>query len=195
MSLPIQDDLFSDAAATPEGLRYSEGFLSEPEQASLMQALDGLSYRPFEFRGVLAKRHVAYFGLSYDFGAGRLAAADPIPAFLLPVRDRAAAFADLAPADLPHVLVNRYEPGAPIGWHRDRPQFADVVGVSLGAPGTFRMRRREANGWRRFTMTVAPGSVYLLRGAARSEWEHSLPPSGGLRYSITFRSLREPALR
>lgn len=193
MSFPIQNDLFSEHAMRPEGLRYGEMLFSPDEQAKLMRALDELDYRPFEFRGVLARRHVAYFGYSYDFSAGRLMEAEPIPAFLLPVRDRAAAFADLAPDDLPHVLVNRYEPGAPIGWHRDRPQFEDVIGISLGAPGAFRMRRREATGWKRFAITVQPGSIYLLRGASRSDWEHSLPPSSGLRYSITFRSLRAAA--
>jgi alkylated DNA repair dioxygenase AlkB len=88
------------------------------------------------------------------------------------------------------VLVNEYRPGAPIGWHRDRPQFEDVVGVSLGAPGRFRFRRKAGVGWERMALTVEPRSVYLLRGSARTEWEHSLPPAPELRYSITFRSLR-----
>jgi alkylated DNA repair dioxygenase AlkB len=191
MTPPIQGDFFSLGPEAPEGLRYRDGFLSPEEQASLIEDLGALTYRPFEFRGVLARRHVAYFGYGYDFDVGRLAAAEPIPTCLLPLRDRAAAFADLLPVDLPHVLVNKYEPGAPIGWHRDRPQFADVVGVSLGAPGRFRMRRRTAEGWKRFALTVASGSIYLLRGSARWDWEHSLPPGAGLRYSVTFRSLRE----
>ncbi len=136
---------------------------------------------------------MVYFGWSYDFAAGRLCQAAPIPDFLRPVRDRAARFAGLKPEALAQVLVNRYPPGAAIGWHRDRPQFADVVGVSLGAPIAFRLRRRTPAGWDRRTVTVAPRSIYALAGPARTEWEHGTPPAPALRHSITFRSLAEAA--
>ena len=193
MSATGQRPLFPLAPAWPDGFRYRREFLTPEEEAGLMAEFSGLAFRPFEFRGVLARRQVVYFGWSYDFGAGRLRPAESIPAFLLPIRDRAAEFADVAPDALPHVLVNQYPPGAAIGWHRDRPQFEDVVAVSLGVAVALRLRRGGPPRWERRTVTVEPGSIYLLRGLARREWEHSTPPAPGLRYSITFRSLSETA--
>ena len=121
--------------------------------------------------------------------------AAPIPPFVLAVRERAAAFAGLAPDRLQHVLITEYRPGAAIGWHRDRPNFGDVIGVSLVSPCTFRMRRKREAGWERAAMQLDRRSVYLMRGASRDECEHSIPAVEELRYSITFRSLRVPDQR
>ena len=93
-------------------------------------------------------------------------------------------------AALEHALLIRYGEGAGLGWHRDRPVFGDVIGISLLAPAPLRFRRREGAKWRRFTLTAEPRSIYLLRGPARSDWEHSIPPVEARRYSITFRTLR-----
>lgn len=98
-------------------------------------------------------------------------------------------FADVKPEDLPHALVTEYSPGTTIGWHRDKGIFNDVVGVSLPAPCVFRLRHKTAAGWERYSLTAEPCSMYLLRGAARTQWEHSIPDVEALRYSITFRSL------
>jgi alkylated DNA repair dioxygenase AlkB len=46
-----------------------------------------------------------------------------------PVRDRAAAFAGLAPEALPHVLATEYTPGAPIGWHRGKAVFGALQAI------------------------------------------------------------------
>lgn len=191
MSAHSQPGLFPDPALTPDGLRYEPDFISPGEETALLARMDGLVFAPFEFQGFLGRRAVIYFGWRYDFSAGRLDRADPIPPFLLSLRDRAARFAELDPAEFGHVLINKYEPGAPIGWHRDRPQFADVVGISLGSPARFRLRKRAGGGWERKTLMIEPRSIYLLRGPARSDWEHSIPPAPSLRYSITFRSLTE----
>lgn len=182
----------SDPASKPlpEGFRYQAGMVAADEQADLLDRFETLPFVPFDFQGWKANRHVIYFGYAYDFTKGRIAEADPMPAWLLPWRDRAAAFAGLEPEAFPHCLINKYAPGAGIGWHRDRPQFEDVVGLSLGAPCTFRFRRRSGAGFERVNLTAEPGSAYLLRGPARTEWEHSIPPVEALRYSVTFRSLR-----
>jgi alkylated DNA repair dioxygenase AlkB len=111
--------------------------------------------------------------------------------FLLPLRERAAAFAGLAPDRLQHVLITEYRPGAAIGWHRDRANFGDVIGVSLVSPCTFRMRRRCGTSWEGAAMRLDRRSVYLMRGPSRDEWEHSIPAVDELRYSITFRSMRD----
>jgi alkylated DNA repair dioxygenase AlkB len=189
MLAPLQPDLFT-THSLPDGFRYQPDFITPADEVALLAHLPDLDFKPFDFHGYQGKRRVVYFGWRYDFTAGKLGQAEPIPEFLLSLRDKAAGFAGLAPDALGHVLINEYQPGAPIGWHRDRPQFEDVVGVSLGAPGTFRFRRKSGSGWERKALTVEPGSAYLLRGLARTEWEHSLPPADALRYSITFRSLK-----
>ena len=130
------------------------------------------------------------FGWHYDFASSRVKPATDIPDFLLPLRDKAAEFADIDPAALEHALVTEYAPGAGIGWHRDRPVFDDVIGISLAAPCRFRLRRKRGGGWGRTAIELAPRSAYLLRGPVRRDWEHSIPPLDQLRYSVTFRSVK-----
>jgi alkylated DNA repair dioxygenase AlkB len=180
---------FLAPADGPEGLRYAPDFLSEAEEAALAGRIDGLPFKPFEFHGFLGKRETVSFGWSYRFDGSGLAEAAPIPAWLLPVRDRAAAFAGLAPEALEHALLIRYGVGAGLGWHRDRPVFGDVIGISLLSPAPLRFRRKLGAKWQRFTLPALPRSIYLLSGPARTEWEHSLTPVEALRYSITFRAL------
>ncbi len=181
---------FLDPSKIPAGLLWQAGFLSAKEEAALIAHLQGLPFRPFEFQGFLGRRETVSFGWSYRFDGSGLAEAEPIPAWLLPLRDRAAAFAGLAPDALEHALLIRYGEGAGLGWHRDRPVFGDVLGISLLSPAPLRLRRRQGAKWQRFTLTAEPRSIYLLRGPARSEWEHSLPPVASLRYSITLRTLK-----
>ena len=179
-------------ATPPEGFRYRTDFLDIDEERSLIATFQDLPFKPFEFQGYLAKRRVVSFGYSYDYGDRVLKPAPEMPDFLLDIRDRAAAFAGLAPAGLVHAVVAEYTPGTPIGWHRDRPVFGDVVGVSLHSACTFRFRRKFQAGWERFSLIAEPRSIYLMRGPARTEWEHSIPEVSELRYSITFRTMRSP---
>ena len=113
-----------------------------------------------------------------------------MPEELLAVRERAGAFVGLDGADLQQCLVNEYLPGAPIGWHRDRPAFEKVVGISLLSPCSFRLRKRVGERFERRTLEVAPRSIYAMTGEARTTWEHSIPPAKAHRYSITFRNFR-----
>jgi alkylated DNA repair dioxygenase AlkB len=177
----------------PAGFRYAPDVIDAEEEARLVTAFAGLPFKEFEFHGFLGKRRVVSFGFRYDFNGGGLTETEPMPPFLLPVRGRAAAFAGLTPDRLQHVLITEYRPGAAIGWHRDRANFGDVIGVSLVSPCTFRMRRRRGSGWERAATRLDRRSVYLMRGPSRDEWEHSIPAVDALRYSITFRSMREKA--
>ncbi len=181
-------DLFPESG--PAGLSYREDFLSPPEEADLIAAIDAVGLSPFRFQGWLGKRLTASFGWHYDFDRASFGPTEPMPGFLLPVRARAAAFAGLAPDDLVQALLIRYDPGAGIGWHRDRPVFEHVLGISLGDPEVLRLRRRKPEGgFARATQVLAPRSVYHLGGEVRHDWEHSIAPSDARRWSITFRSL------
>jgi alkylated DNA repair dioxygenase AlkB len=176
--------------APPEGFRYQADVLPEAEERELVERIRQLPLKEFEFHGYVGKRRVVSYGWHYDFGERRLHQVDEIPEFLAPLRDRAAAFAGLEPADLPHALVTEYGAGAAIGWHKDKGVFGDVIGVSLLSPCVFRLRRKAGAKWERYSLTAEPRSAYLLRGPSRTEWEHSIPDVDALRYSITFRSLR-----
>ena len=179
-------------ADLPEGFVYRPEFICAEEEGQLAAWLATLDFQPFQFQGYEGRRQVVSFGWKYDFSRSHLLKADDVPTELEPVRARAAALAGHAPQDLQQVLINKYEPGAPIGWHRDRPVFAEVVGISLLAPCPFRLRLRLPDGgFLRRTITLAPRSAYLLSGPARTHWEHSIPPVEALRYSITFRNFRE----
>jgi alkylated DNA repair dioxygenase AlkB len=184
-------DLFGGDPSPPCGFRYAADFLGVGEQQALLNQIGPLPFREFQFHGFLGKRRVVSFGWRYDFNGGGLSKTDDMPAFLLPVRQKAAAFAGVPPSALQQVLVTEYRPGAAIGWHKDRSVFGDVVGISLLAPCVFRFRRKKEAGWDRVTMKVEPRSIYLLRGPSRSEWEHSIPAVDALRYSLTFRNVLE----
>jgi DNA oxidative demethylase len=182
--------LFDLPPALPDGMVYRPGLISPAAEAELAAWLATLPFEAFEFRGYEGRRQVVSFGWRYDFNHSHLLKADDIPQELAAVRAQAAALAGHAPQDLQQVLINKYAPGAAIGWHRDRPVFAEVVGISLLAPCTFRLRRRRPTGFDRLNLRLAPRSAYLLAGPARTAWEHSIPPVERLRYSITFRTFR-----
>ena len=190
-----QGELFEGASELPEGMRYVRELLCADEEQALIEELRALPFKEFEFHGFLGRRRVLSFGWRYDFNGGGLQETAALPVFLLPVRERAARFAGLEPASLEHALLIEYAPGAGIGWHRDRPDFEDVIGISLRSPCTFRLRRRTGARWERLSISAEPRSAYLLRGPSRSEWAHSIPPLQTLRYSITFRSLAPCARR
>ena len=182
--------LFQSAPPMPEGFRYAPDAIDAAEEARLIATFADLPFKEFEFHGFLGKRRVVPFGSRYDYNGGGVKTADPIPEFLLPLRDRAAAFASLPAEHLQQALVTEYKAGAAIGWHRDRPHYDDVIGVSLLAPCTFRMRRKRDGLWERASLRLEPRSIYLMRGPSRDEWEHSIPAMEELRYSVTFRALR-----
>jgi len=187
----IQPDLFATEPNWPEGFRYSESFLSATEEPEILAAMTSLPFKDFEFRGFVGKRRVLSFGWRYDFNGGSLHQTNPIPDFLLPIRDRAAEHAGLDRTKLEHALLTEYPPGAAIGWHKDRPVFGEVIGISLLASCIFRFRRKIGTRWERRALTVEPRSIYLLTGPARRDWEHSIPAVNSLRYSITFRALSQ----
>lgn len=186
----FQHDLFGAAEDLPEGFAYQPGLITPHEETELARHLEGLPFQAFDFHGYLANRRVVGFGLRYDYDRRVVVEAAPIPDFLLPVREKVAAFARRPVEAFAQVLINEYLPGAGIGWHRDKPHFENVAGVSLLAACSFRLRRKSGDKWERRTIVVEPRSAYLMTGPSRTQWEHSIPPLAEHRYSITLRTLR-----
>ena len=185
--------LFGGPGVLPEGFRYTPDLIVPEEEIDLLERMRGLPFKEFQFQGYVGKRRVVSFGWQYDFNERVLRKADDIPPFLLSLRETAARFADMSPAQLQQVLVTEYDAGAGIGWHRDKAMFGEVIGVSLLSACRFRLRRRVGTTWERAAIIAEPRSAYLLSGPSRTEWEHSIPEVDTLRYSITFRNFRSAA--
>ena len=187
----LQGDLFGHVGtpAVPQGFDYWPEVLTGAEQAAAVEQLQRLDFSPYEHKGYQGFRRIAAFGRRYDLDRGRLEAADPWPEFLQDLMRRLTGRLGLDATAFVQVLVNEYAPGAGIGWHRDRPVYGEIVGVSLLAPCVMRLRRKAGAQWRRAGAALEPGSVYRLSGEARRDWEHSISPMTALRYSITFRTL------
>jgi alkylated DNA repair protein (DNA oxidative demethylase) len=175
----------------PEGLVYREAFIDAEEERRLLALFETLDFRTVTMRGQTARRTVRHYGLDYDYESGELVPADPLPAELTWLRDRCAALMERAPEDLVQILVSRYPEGAGIGWHRDAPMFGSkIVGVSLRAPCRMRFQRTVGGERSVAAVELAPRSAYLLAGKARWSWQHSIPATKELRYSVTFRTLK-----
>ena len=189
--MTTQSTLFGAPEELPNGLVYAPGFITEAEERALLAGIRALDLREAKYREFTAKRRVASFGAGFDYDENELTPAPVLADFLLPLRDKIASWRGLAPGALEYALVSEYRPGTQLGWHRDVPQFEKIFGVSLGTPATMRFRpyppRRNA---RVLTLELEPRSAYVIQDAVRSEWQHSVPPTPGLRYSITFRTRR-----
>jgi alkylated DNA repair dioxygenase AlkB len=171
-----------------EGLTYYPGFLTADEASTLLATVAALPFRADKFRGMTMKRTVVCYGSDY-VAATRSARnpAPPIPAFLAPVRDRAAAAAQVEKESLMQAIVWRYPPKFGINWHVDNLAFGPVVcGISLGAPAVMHLERSG----NKVQQRVEPGSLYILRDEARYDWKHKVDGNRGERFSITFRSMR-----
>jgi alkylated DNA repair protein (DNA oxidative demethylase) len=175
----------------PDGLVYQPELLTADEEATLLDELGSLRFDPIVLHGRAAKRTGRHFGLDYDYGTRTPKPGEPIPDWLLPVRERAAELAGRDPEELVEILVQLYPEGSTIGWHRDAPAFGTIVGVSLGGSSRLRFQRGKRDQRRVWELQLEPRSGYVLAGEARRSWEHSIPPTRELRYSITFRTLRE----
>ena len=186
-----QFGLFGADPAIPEGFRYRTGVISAEYEARLINDIRPLPFKEFEFLEYTGKRRVVSFGWRYDYDSKTLNRAADMPPFIVELREVAALFAEVKPESLQQALVTEYQAGAPIGWHRDKAQYGDVIGLSLLSSCQFRLRRKLGDAWQRYSLTAAPRSAYLMRGPSRTEWEHSIPPVDTLRYSVTFRNFRE----
>jgi alkylated DNA repair dioxygenase AlkB len=189
-------DLFERRAKVPDGFVYRQDFISEIEERALIRKIEKLQLTPFQYYQFTGKRRTVSFGWQYEFGKKDITPAPDIPAFVLPVRTRAGTLFGVEPTSLTHVSIIEYPLGAPIGWHRDIPQFGVVVGISLGAVCRMRFREysrvrsKKYNRDEMLSIELRPRSAYLMSGASRETWQHSIPPVKELRYAIMMRTRR-----
>jgi alkylated DNA repair dioxygenase AlkB len=185
-----QQALFEGAQAGPPGLLYEPEFIGLDEERRLLEIIRTLPFEEAQYRGYTARRRIVRYGAGYDFDANELRPAPPVPAFLHPLRKKVERHVGLGENAITHALVTEYQPGTPLGWHRDVPDFAMVVGVSLATACLMRFRAYPPQrGQPVFVLELAPRSLYVLAGEVRWKWQHGVPPTPGLRYSITFRTL------
>ncbi|HYZ27732.1 MAG TPA: alpha-ketoglutarate-dependent dioxygenase AlkB [Thermoleophilaceae bacterium] len=174
----------------PEGLVYRPELVPADVEAELLRRFETLRFDPIVIRGQAARRTARHYGLGYDYEARTPMAGEPVPEWLEPARAIAAELAGVEPEELAEILVQRYPPGSTIGWHRDAPAFGTVIGLSLGGSSRLRFQRGTGDARRVYEVQLEPRSGYLLADKARTSWQHSIPPTKELRYSITFRTLR-----
>jgi alkylated DNA repair dioxygenase AlkB len=204
MALHEQPDLFGvdgDIASVPvlpDGWQYRDDFITPTEEAGLLSTIDTLSLQEARYKAWTAKRRVAHYGTAYDYDTNRLLPSAEVPEWLWPLREKAAAWVGLPATDFASALIAEYRPGTALGWHRDVPDFEVVVGVSLGTACRMRLRRYPPVAPKKsdlLSVDLQPRSAYVLRGAARWDWQHSIAPTPALRWSITFRTRRVGAAR
>ncbi len=197
--MPRSDEdptLFDASAQVPDGFLYRKNFISEAEEQELIEEIQKVQLEPFKYYQFTGKRRTASFGWQYEFGASEITAAPEMPPFLLPLRVRAGKVFNIDPNSLVQTSIIEYSTGSPIGWHRDIPQFGVVVGISLGAACRMkfrkysRVRSKKIDRNEVLSIELQPCSIYLMSGAARESWQHSIPPVKQLRYAIMMRTLR-----
>ena len=109
---------------------------------------------------------------------------------LAALREKVARWRNVAHDAFLHALVTEYRPGTPIGWHRDKPEYGMVIGISLASACRMRFRPYDNQHDRGavIALELAPRSAYVLRDDVRWRWQHGIPPAKALRYSVTFRT-------
>jgi alkylated DNA repair dioxygenase AlkB len=183
--------LFPVVYSAPAGLHYQSEFIGVLEETDPIRRIQTLPLHPFQFGAFEGKRRVVSFGWRYDYSERRLEKGDPAPTWLLLLAHRIEEFAGLPDSSISQILCTEYPVGSGIGWHRDRPHFEDVFGLSLASACTLRLRRKVGEAWERYALNIEPRSLYMMRSEARHVWEHSISPLDIVRYSITFRTMKD----
>ena len=199
ISSTVQQELFETTPKLPEGFVYRRDFITPEEEVSLLGNIRALPLEHSKYKEFTARRRTVSYGGQYDFSVNKLEAAPPLPDFLLPLRNKVAEWVGVEPDAFVHGLVSEYEPGSPLGWHRDVPNFEIIVGVSLGGTARMRLRPyRPGEKQRRadvIALELEPRSAYVIRDTARWGWQHSIAATKELRYSITFRTANKDPRR
>ena len=187
--------LFPIGPELPEGFSYTPEFITIQEEKALCAEIMKMQLHAFHFQGYEAKRKVASFGYDYSFENRKLSKGNAIPLVFHPLVEKVAAHVSKTPDEFAEFLVTEYPEGAVINWHRDAPPFDLIAGISLLGDCQFKLRPHEKSQQTRksiISLPVMRRSLYIMKGASRSEWQHSIAPVKQLRYSITLRTLKQP---
>lgn len=176
------------------GLRLVHDVITRDEEAALIALIEASGPRRSPYDPDNPRSSTSY-GWKYDFGSDSFVACGPMPEGFRAVCEKAATLAGVRPDELAECLLNRYEPGAIIQPHFDKPVWEHVIGISLGSAVTMEFCKDCAAGRERVTVELPPRSMYLLAGEARHVWQHSLPPLEETRWSITFRDFSDEGRR
>jgi alkylated DNA repair dioxygenase AlkB len=185
----LEADLFA-APCLPRGLEYHVEFLSPDDEQALVARFATLPFREATFRQYTARRRVVRYGRIYDPRTRDWVDGEPLPAWLADVRARVATWRNVPEQRFVHALVTEYRPGTPIGWHRDKPEYGMVIGLSLASACRMRFRPFDKPHDRRaaIALDLAPRSLYVMQDDIRWRWQHGIAPAKALRYSITLRT-------
>jgi alkylated DNA repair dioxygenase AlkB len=182
--------LFDTGLSFPNGFVYRPDFLTAREEELLLAHFEELPFENAEYKEYTARRRIINFGWGFEFDADKPRSGPPLPAFLQPIQKKAAKWLDVPVGRIVEALVTEYQPGTPIGWHRDRDVFESIIGVSLGGWCDMQLRPLSSTDKGEIiTVPLEPRSAYLMQGESRWNWQHHIPPTKTLRYSITFRTM------
>lgn len=171
------------------GFNFAAELIGPDEEAFLIERIEACC--PQAYQGDRGGLRAISYGWRYDLDDASFAPCEPMPAEFAAVRDAAARFAGIPPESIVQCLFNSYETGAEIPWHCDKSIWENVVGVSLGASATMRFRRQDVDGYRYAEAPLPRRSIYALTGRVRHQFDHSIPPVEGRRWSITFRTFSD----
>jgi alkylated DNA repair dioxygenase AlkB len=183
--------------AFPEGFTYIPDFLNGAEELTLCNFITHIELHPFQFQGFEAKRKVASFGYDYNFENRNLSSGKGIPAEFNFIIARVADRVSIEMDAFKELLITEYPVGSVINWHRDAQPFDVIAGISLASDCRFKLRPHDKNKQTRsntHTIILKRCSLYLMQGAARTDWQHSIAPVQNIRYSITLRTLKNSHL-
>src|SRR5262245_29519631 len=106
-----QTELLAKPRSLPAGLAYEPGLLSPAEETTLLEFVQALLFLEAKDEQYIARRRIVSYGGRYGNGRNALVPGEAIPAFLYPLRERAAAWTGIAAHEFAHALVAEYRPG------------------------------------------------------------------------------------
>ena len=181
----------------PDGLTYLENYVSQEDAATLVRYVDAKPWRAD------LKRRVQHYGYRYDYKTRQARREDhlgPLPRLFQRLADQLTTdgYFEAIPDQ---VIVNEYVPGQGISAHVDcQPCFGDVI-ASLSLLSSCVMQFADPSSSRKTELNLQPSSLLVMRGAARHQWTHAIPPRKSdviagqkhvrtRRLSLTFRTMR-----
>jgi alkylated DNA repair dioxygenase AlkB len=185
--------LFDIGPALPEGFFCSPGFITEAEEMYLAKTIQQFDLQNMKFHEYEAKRKVISFGRGWSFTDQKLKEGNPIPGEFNFLVERIANHLQIPKESIAQFLITEYPVGSVINWHRDAPPFETIVGVSLLCDCNFKLRPHDKTKQTRaatISLLVQRRSIYSMTGIAKTAWQHSTAPLNKIRYSLTFRTLK-----